>query len=192
MKFNIVYADPSWNYRVWGEKGKGRSAENHYPTMTLEDIKSLPVSKIADKDAVLFLWVTMPNLLEGLEVMKSWGFEYKTCAFNWFKLNRKNDKLFTGLGYYTRANSELCLLGTKGKVLPRKSRSVHQVIEEYQLATHIEEHSKKPDIVRDKIVELFGDLPRVELFARQKTEGWVCLGNEIDGKDIREALKEFY
>jgi len=96
------------------------------------------------------------------------------------------------MGYYTRANSELCLLGTKGKVLPRKSRSVHQVIEEYQLATHIEEHSKKPDIVRDKIVELFGDLPRVELFARQKTEGWVCLGNEIDGKDIREALKEFY
>lgn len=92
----------------------------------------------------------------------------------WVKKNKKSDSNFWGCGYYTRSNVEICLLAIKGKILERKSHSVHQIIE-----SKVEEHSKKPDIVRDKIIELFGDLPRIELFARQTAEGWDCWGDEV-------------
>ena len=122
----------------------------------------------------MFKDVTFPLLKEGLEVIESWGFTYKTCAFNWVKRNKKSPSWFWGMGYWTRSNSELCLLATKGK--PKKiSSSVHQVVD-----THIEKHSKKPNVVKDRIVQLVGDLPRVELFARQSTEGWHIWGNEVD------------
>lgn len=134
----------------------------------------LPIPAIAAKDSVLFLWVTAPCLIEGIELISSWGFTYKTVAFTWVKQNRKSDGLFTGMGYYTRANAEFCLLATRGKILARKSHSVHSVV-----MSHIEEHSKKPDEVRRRIVELFGDLSRIELFARQHAEGWDCWGNEV-------------
>lgn len=174
-RYQIIYADPPWQYKVWSRAtGLGRSAESHYKTMPKEDIQKLPVSRITDKNAVLFLWVTYPCLLEGLELMRKWGFTYKTCGFCWVKLNKKSDTPFTGMGYYTRANTEICLLGTKGKPLKRKSKSVKQLI-----ITRIEEHSKKPAIVRDKITELFGDLPRIELFARQYADGWDCWGDEV-------------
>ena len=184
-RFSIVYADPAWSYRCWSKKGEGRSAANHYDVMAIEEIKALPVNEIADDNAVLFMWATFPLLPEALETIKAWGFTYKTNAFTWAKRNKIAKSWFWGPGYYTRANAELCLLATKGKVLPRQSRSVHSIID-----THIEEHSKKPDIVRDRIVELFGDLPRIELFARHEAEGWAALGNEIDGKDIKVALSE--
>lgn len=118
------------------------------------------------------MWVTMPNLIEGLEVIKSWGFTYKTCGFNWVK-TYKSGKPVIGLGYWTRANAELCLIATKGKIR-RISKNVSQIIMETP-----REHSRKPDIVRDKIVELVGDLPRIELFARQYADGWDCWGNEV-------------
>lgn len=121
----------------------------------------------------LFLWVTFPYLLDGLKVMKEWGFKYKTCGFNWIKRNKVSDTWFFGLGHWTRANSELCLIGTNGTI-KRKSNKVSQIID-----THIEEHSKKPAIVRDKIVELVGDMPRIELFARQTVDGWDCWENEV-------------
>ena len=89
-------------------------------------------------------------------------------------MNKKNENPFVGMGYYTRANNEICLLATKGKPLKRKSKSVKQVV-----MSKIEEHSKKPDIVRSRIVELFGDLTRIELFARQHADGWDCWGNEV-------------
>ena len=111
-------------------------------------------------------------LKEGLETIKRWGFTYKTCGFNWIKKNKKSDSLFWGLGYWTRANSEICLLATKGNP-KRVSKSVHQVC-----VSRIREHSRKPDEIRDKIVELCGEIPRIELFARQHAEGWDCWGNE--------------
>ena len=173
-KYQIIYADPPWSYKVWSEKGKGSCAENHYPTMKKEDIQKLPIKDIAEKNAVLFLWVTAPCLIEGIELIDKWGFTYKTVAFTWVKKNKKSPSWFWGMGYYTRANAEICLLATKGKPLKRISKAVHSVID-----TPIERHSKKPDCARDRITKLFGELPRIELFARQHADGWDCWGNEV-------------
>lgn len=183
-KYKIIYADPPWQYRVYSKKGKGRSAENHYHTMNIDDIRSLPVDEIADDDCILFLWITFPCLKEGISVMESWGFTYKTCGFNWVKRNKKKDTYFMGLGFWTRSNSEVCLIGTKGHP-KRVSKGVSQICD-----ARVMEHSRKPAEIRERIVELCGELPRIELFAREIIEGWDCLGDEIDGMDIRDALKE--
>jgi len=175
-KYNIIYADPPWSYRDKRDKHPrlcgGASA--HYPTMSIQDIKNLPVKDLADENAILFLWATFPNLQEALDVIKAWGFTYKTLGFSWIKTNKNNGKPFFGIGYYTKSNCEVCLIGVKGKP-PKVSNSVSSVV----IAPR-EQHSKKPDIVRDKIVELCGDLPRIELFARQSTPGWDVWGNEVD------------
>ena len=171
-KYNVIYADPPWAYRAWSQKGQGRSAESHYSTMSLEDIKALPVGELADKDCALFMWITFPLLREAWDVVESWGFTYKSVAFVWVKQNKKTPSLFWGMGYWTRANAELCIIATKGSP-KRQSRSVHQII-----MSPIEQHSKKPDETRDRIVALMGDVPRIELFARQKTDGWDVWGNE--------------
>lgn len=174
-KYNIIYAEPPWSYKVWSrDTGLGRSAESHYATMKKKEIQQLPIQNLCNKDCVLFLWVTYPCLLEGLELIEKWGFTYKTCSFSWIKLNKKNNKPFVGMGYYTRANNEICLLATKGKTLKRQSKAVKQVI-----LSRIEEHSKKPAETRDRIVELFGDIPRIELFARQYADGWDYWGDEV-------------
>ena len=142
--------------------------------MKLSDICALPVADIAHEDCVLFLWVTFPNLQEAFEVIKAWGFTYKTVAFTWCKRNRKSPGWFVGLGHWTRANAEICLLATKGK--PRRiSKAVRQIVD-----TPIERHSKKPDVVRERIVELMGDVPRIELFARERIDGWDAFGNEVE------------
>ena len=183
MKYKILYSDPPYSYKVWSKKGEGRTAESHYNTMTKEDLQELDVNSIAADNSVLFLWVTAPCLIQGVELIKSWGFVYKTIGFTWVKRNKIADSWFFGMGYYTRANAELCLLATKGKPLERKSHSVPQIVDE-----RIKRHSEKPDCVRERIVELFGDLPRIELFAREEHEGWATIGNEVDGKDIRNVL----
>lgn len=196
QRFKIIYSDPPWQYKVYSKKGEGRSAENHYSTMNINDIKNIKVNEIADKDSVLILWVTSPCLIEGLDTMKSWGFAFKTVLFNWVKLNKhyktncntkeEFERQFRlNLGFYTRSNSELCLLGTKGKGLPRVSKSIRQLVIE-----PMTEHSKKPDIIRTKIEQLFGDVPRIELFARCTTEGWTSLGNEITGNDINVDINK--
>lgn len=141
--------------------------------MKKEDIQALPVSELAAEDCALFLWVTWPCLEEGLELIKAWGFRYKTCAFNWVKRNKVSDTWLWGLGYWTRANSEVCLIATKGKP-KRVSKSVHQVCD-----ARIMEHSRKPAEIRERIVQLCGDKPRIELFARQYADGWDCWGNEV-------------
>jgi N6-adenosine-specific RNA methylase IME4 len=174
-KYKIIYADPPWTFKTYSDKGKGRSAEKHYSCMTKEDIQALDVQSICENDAVLFLWVTYPCLEEGLELIKAWGFKYKTCAFSWVKLNKKLDTPFTGMGYYTRANNEICLLATKGKGLQRASKGVKQIVME-----KIRRHSEKPDTVRDRIVELFGDVKRLEMFARTKADGWDVWGDEVE------------
>lgn len=171
-KYNIIYADPPWSYndKLLGKSG----ACNKYDVMNLQDICNLNVSQIAADNCILFMWVTMPHLEDAFKVISSWGFTYKTCAFTWIKQNKKSDSLFWGLGRWTRSNPELCLLAIKGK--PKAiSHSVHSVI-----LSKLEEHSKKPDETRDRIIQLCGDLPRIELFARQKTEGWDVFGNEVE------------
>lgn len=152
--------------------------------MNVEDIYGLDIQSIAADDCILFLWVTFPCLEQGLETIRRWGFTYKTLGFCWVKRCRKQqEKWFWGLGFWTRASPELCLIATKGQP-KRVSKAVHCIVD-----TPVEEHSKKPDIVREKIVELAGDLPRAELFARNEYPGWVCVGNEIDGMDIRDSLR---
>ena len=172
-KYNIIYADPPWTYKVWTAKGGHKSASAHYQTMSLEDIKKLPVESIAADDSILFMWATYPNLLEAFEVIKSWGFTYKTVGFTWMKMY-SNGKPVCGLGYWKRANAEICLLATKGKP-KRVNKGVYQAI----LAPQ-RKHSQKPDEIRDRIVTLMGDLPRVELFAREETKGWDVWGNEVN------------
>ena len=177
-KYEVVYADPPWSYRTWNKKEAGRTAESHYPTMSLSEICTLPVADIIHTDAVLFLWATFPNLPQALEVIKAWGFEYKTVAFCWVKRNKVTPSWFVGLGHWTRANAEVCLLATKGKP-QRISKGVRQIVD-----TPIERHSKKPDEVRNRIVELMGDVPRIELFAREQIAGWDVFGNEVDSTII--------
>lgn len=170
-KYNIIYADPPWKYGGGKNKNTFQGlASVYYPTMKTEEICKLPIP--AAEDSILFLWVTPPQLESGLKVMKAWGFTFKTVGFTWIK-TYKSGKPYFGLGFWTRSNAELCLIGTKGKI-HRASNKVSQVV-----ITEMERHSKKPDIVRDKIVELMGDLPRIELFARQSVDGWDCWGNEV-------------
>lgn len=171
-KYDIIYADPPWRYER--DKVQG-AAENHYPTMGIDEICALPVGEIAAKDGVLFLWATFPLLPEAFRVMEAWGYRYKSVAFVWVKRNRRSPGWFYGLGYWTRGNAELCLLATRGHP-KRKSASVHQLI-----VSPVEAHSKKPDAARNKIVDLMGDLPRAELFARKESPGWDVWGNEVDG-----------
>lgn len=172
-KYNIIYADPPWTYNN-PKNNDPRMGGITYPTMSLENIKSLPVDGLADKDCALFMWVTMPKLQEGLEVIKAWGFKYTTCAFTWVKLNPKNDNIYSGLGHWTNGNAELCLFAKKGKP-KRVAKNVKQIV-----MAHREGHSEKPTEVRDRIVALMGDLPRIELFARQKVDGWDYWGDEVD------------
>lgn len=176
-KYDIVYADPPWKYNdkmeMKGMHGMIHGAESFYSTMNLTDIKELPISNISSENSILFMWVTMPFLDKAFDVMKSWGFTFKTCGFCWVKKTKKG-KNHLGMGHYTRGNAELCLIGIKNKKPKFNTRSLSQIVE-----SPIRNHSQKPDEVRDKIVELCGDIPRIELFARQHCEGWDCWGNEV-------------
>jgi N6-adenosine-specific RNA methylase IME4 len=174
-KYNIILADPPWQYWEGGEKNQSQ----HYNTMTLEEIKQLPVQNIAGDNCILFLWATFPYLKETIEVMETWGFKYSTVGFVWVKSLKDGDGFHFGCGSWTRANAEICLIGTKGSI-DRKNASISQIIYE-----PIREHSRKPDSVREKIVQLVGALPRIELFARQITEGWDVWGNETNGNKYR-------
>ncbi|HDY67346.1 MAG TPA: adenine methyltransferase [Candidatus Scalindua sp.] len=172
-KYQIIYADPPWKYRCWykSETVK-RNAADHYDVTETNILKQYAVP--STKDSVCLMWVTYPCLKEGIELLEAWGFTYKTVAFTWAKKNKKADTFFFGLGNYTRANAETVLLGTKGKGLKRQLKNVRQLC-----TARIREHSQKPDEIRERIVQLFGDLPRIELFARQKTPGWDVWGNEV-------------
>lgn len=180
-KYQIIYADPPWKYWIGGNKNQSK----YYNCMTIDDICNLQIKEIIDDNCMLFLWVTFPILDRVFEVIKSWGFEYSTCGFVWVKGKKSfNDKQssflpvdsledFMGCGYWTRANAELCLIAKKGS-LERKSKSIRQII-----YSPVRKHSQKPDEVKDRIVKLLGDLPRIELFARTKTKGWDVWGNEV-------------
>lgn len=179
-EYAVIYADPPWSYN---NKSTRAAADNHYPTMNIEEIKSLPIQDIAAQDCVLLMWATFPMLKEALDTIEAWGFKYKTVGFIWVKRNKKTPSWFMGLGNWTRSNPEVCLLAVKGKP-KRASASVLSVIDE-----PVEAHSKKPCIVKSKIVELMGDVPRIELFSREKTPGWDAWGNELPDEDNTNILR---
>ena len=141
----MIYADPPWRY---AQKNLRGTAERHYPTMSMDELCALPVAELAAPDCALFLWATFPQLPEALRLIKAWGFQYKSVAFVWLKKNRKADSWFYGLGFWTRANAEVCLLATRGRPR-RQAANVHQFI-----ISPIEGHSKKPEEAREKIKEL--------------------------------------
>ena len=144
--YEIIYADPPWRYSAKKVQG---AAENHYPTMSIDELCALPVAELAAKDSALFMWATFPQLPEALRLIRAWGFTYKSVAFVWLKKNKKADSWFYGLGFWTRANAEVCLLATKGHP-KRQAADIHQFI-----ISPIEAHSKKPDATRDKICLLY-------------------------------------
>lgn len=171
-KYSVIYADPPWSYQ---DKRCNGNAADHYPTMRIEDICSLPVQDLAADNCVLFLWATYPMLKEALKVIEAWGFKYKSIGFQWVKQNRSGNGYFFGLGRWTRGNTEPCLIAVKGKP-HRASNSVSQLI-----FAPLRAHSQKPDITRDKIRELMGgDHSYIELFARNTTPGWDVWGNEVN------------
>ena len=172
-KYNIIYADPPWEYK---ESGSGnRVVKAHYSTMNIEEIKALPIQEISQDTSILFIWVTFPRLEQGLEVIKAWGYQYYGLGFDWVKTS-KNGKPSWGMGYYTRQNTEICLIGVKKD----KTKRIKPLVRDVLSVIHSErrEHSQKPDEIRDKIVRICGDIPKIELFARQHVEGWDCWGNE--------------
>jgi len=191
-KFKIIYADPPWEYGNYSNKVLPKARDGNYSkfkitpyaSMDLKDICDLGVKDIAEKDSVLLMWVTMPCLEWGLKVIQAWGFIYKTVAFTWVKRNKNGIGFFLGLGNYTRANSELCMLATKGKGLPVLNRTIKQIID-----LPITSHSRKPNEVRNRIVKMFGDLSRIELFARSKIIGWETWGN--DERLGNKSLEDF-
>ena len=172
-KYQIIYADPPWNFNFRKRNRLSEEAKARlYDTMDGESICKLPIKELTDNNCVLFLWVMNSELPLALRVIESWGFTYKTVAFTWVK-TRINTYHFGG-GNWTRSNPELCLLATKGHI-ERKSASVKNLV-----ISPLREHSRKPDEIRNYIVQLVGDLPRIELFARQKVEGWDVWGNEVE------------
>lgn len=172
--YSVILCDAPWGY----SDGKNRhgGVDRHYSTMSTQELMALPVSSLANENCALFLWATFPLLPTCISVMESWGFTYKTLAFSWLKTNKDGSPFFGG-GHYTRANQEVCLLGVKGNVARMvQSRSVHSFIQSQR-----GRHSEKPNEVRERIVSLLGDVPRIELFARERVPGWSAFGDEVDG-----------
>jgi N6-adenosine-specific RNA methylase IME4 len=174
-KYSIIYADPAWSFnnkKTGGSLSSGASA--HYDTMAVGDMCDLPINEIADDNCVLFMWWVGSQPKEAIILLEAWGFTLKTMTgFNWVKTTVLG-KLFFGMGFWTRAGSECCLIAVKGKP-KRINAGIRSVIK-----APIDKHSKKPSIFREEIVKLMGDVPRVELFARNKTEGWDVWGNEVE------------
>lgn len=191
MKYNVIYCDVPWTY---GSKSAINNStgntivplSEHYKSLSTKEVKELPINEISADDCACFFWVTDSHLKEGIEVLEKWGFKYTTIAFNWIK-KTVNGNTCVNVAPWTLKSSEICLLGTKGTLTKyKKNNSVMQLVEAERTT-----HSKKPDEVRKRIETLFGDIPRIELFARDKNiPGWDAIGDGIDGKDIRESLQE--
>lgn len=173
MKYQIIYADPPWSYND-KMAGHSFSLDHEYETQSSDWIGKLPVKEITDDNAVLFMWAVSPQIPQAIDVMESWGFKYKTVAFCWVKQS-KNKKILSNLGRWTMGGMEVCLLGVKGKPNRwRQDKSIKQLV--FAERTR---HSQKPNEVRNRIVQLLGDRKRIELFAREKTQGWDIWGNEL-------------
>lgn len=180
-KYGAILADPPWSFEVWSKAtGNGRSAESHYSTMSARQISRMPVDELAAKDCVLFLWATWPTLPQAFDLICHWGFTYKTCAFDWMKADNTQPHFFedeiqaqVGMGYWTRANTEPCLLAVRGR--PKRINADVRM----GIIAPRREHSRKPDGIHERIERLVAG-PYCELFARQRRKGWDCWGNETD------------
>jgi N6-adenosine-specific RNA methylase IME4 len=187
-KFGVIYSDPPWSFKVYSGRGKSRSADRFYKpdektgdsTMTIEQLKELPVPKLAADDSALFLWSIWPQLSGALEVIEAWGFTYKTCGLLWVKQNESGNGLHWGMGYWTRANSEPCLFATKGSP-QRLAKDVHQIIQ-----SPIGEHSRKPEEASVRIERLLAG-PYLEMFGRRPMVGWTVWGNQINKEKFRTS-----
>jgi len=190
-KYQIIYADPPWSYyndsnarqNCTTVKGMRRPP---YPVMGSDAIANLPVKEITDKDCILLIWTTDYHLDKCLQIINRWGFEYKTIGFVWAKKNKQGNPVCFMGAYTMKSGVELCLLATKGK-------DAHKLVKNHKVRALVEsernEHSEKPTEARERIVALVGDLPRIELFARQKVEGWDCWGNEVESDiDLRKEV----
>jgi N6-adenosine-specific RNA methylase IME4 len=200
MKFPVILADPPVPFKTWGARPGGvnsRTADAHYPTMSWEELYSIGplVESVAADDCCLFLWLCQPLLLETLDLAKAWGFsKYVTKAFSWAKLTPAKTGFHVGMGYWTRANTEDVLLFTRGNPT-RVRKDVYQLLATLEATPYdvptvnapVSRHSQKPEVIQDRIERLVAG-PYLELFARRQRPNWTCLGNEIDGRDIREAL----
>lgn len=178
--YAVVYADPPWRYITWSAKGTGRSAEQHYETLSPDEISALPVAELAADNCCLFLWATWPNIEQALKLIGEWGFTYKTCAFDWMKADVSTIDLFPDpktadmkLGHWTRSNSEPCLLATRGTPKRLNAGVRMGIIEPAR------EHSRKPSVVYDRIEKLVAG-PYLELFARTERSGWTSWGNQTE------------
>ena len=177
-KYEIIYADPPWDYK--GQKqhnGAGGvdtgGALNHYPTMTLNELKLLRVKDIAADDCLLFMWSSSPHLDQAIDLMKAWEFQWATVGFVW-------DKQKVNPGFYTMSQCELCLIGKRGKIpRPRGARNIRQFVSEER-----GRHSAKPVEVRKRIEQMFPEQNKIELFARETTDGWSCFGNEVQSTEL--------
>jgi N6-adenosine-specific RNA methylase IME4 len=182
--FKTIVADPPWHFRLFSEKtGTGRAPQRHYHCMTLDDIKKLPVREVSDPDGcVLFLWATNPILPAALSVMSAWGYTFVT-KLEWVKMTKDNQKPRLGTGYRLRGCTEPLLIGVYGRnpYCPPRSEVLPGVI-----LSPRREHSRKPD-ESFRYFEQY-PVPRLEMFSREQREGWTCLGDGIDGMDIRESL----
>ncbi len=183
MKNSIVLSDHPWCYDDKATSGE-RGADFKYATMTMRDLSKLRIGDLAAENSVLCMWATGPLMDEAIRMMRRYGFKYKGILFTWIKTNPKSGGLFMGMGHYSRSNPEFIIFGVRGK-LPVQSHSVHSVI----MAPR-GRHSAKPDEARERIVELFGDVPRVELFARSKCEGWTQTGLEMDGMNVVDFINK--
>lgn len=168
--YSLIYADPPWLYKDKCHAGN-RGAEYKYRCTGFDDLCRLDIP--AEKDSVCLMWATYPQLHIALHLMEAWGFIYKTVAFTWVKTNRCGT-IYMGMGSYTRSNAEVCLLGIRGRGLKRKDAGIYQT----QLHERLR-HSQKPHAFRDEIVRLYGDVSRIELFARDKIDGWDAWGDEL-------------
>ena len=172
--YDIIYADPPWDYKGQSQhNGKGGKSSggalSHYSTLTLQGLKELGIPSLCADDCLLFMWATSPHLDQAIELMKHWGFKWATVGFVW-------NKCRVNPGFYTMSQCELCLIGKKGRIpKPRGARNIRQLVNHPRM-----KHSKKPDEVRKRIEEMFPTQKKIELFARQKTEGWDVWGNEVD------------
>ena len=196
-KYQVILADPPWSYNkgVYQtyrpiNQGKDRMINEYYQTMSIGDMKQLSIKEIADDNCALFMWFTYSHLKQAIELCEAWGFKYKTIAFVWLKLSC-NGKLLSNIGAWTMGNTESCLIATKGNMLQFKQRNdIKQIVMPHtELRKRGKDrHSSKPHEVKERIIELFGNIPKIELFARQRTDGWDCWGNEVDS-DVQLITK---
>ncbi|HEA0345769.1 TPA: adenine methylase [Salmonella enterica] len=179
-KYTLIYADPPWVYRDKASDGE-RGAGFKYPVMNVLDICRLPVWDLAADDCLLAMWWVPTQPVEALKVVEAWGFRLMTMkGFTWHKTNKHKGNSAIGMGHMTRANSEDCLFAVRGKLPTRMDASICQHVTAPRM-----ENSRKPDVIREKLVQLLGDVPRIELFARQSSHGFDVWGNQCDGPAVQ-------